>query len=59
VIEVVRAGAADRSTVLDLVERLLAEPAPPGEAWERSVRFYETQGFVFTGPKLRLDLPGI
>jgi GNAT superfamily N-acetyltransferase len=33
--------------------------APPGAAWERSVRFYETRGFVFTGPKLRLDLPGV
>lgn len=33
--------------------------APPGAAWERSVRFYEGLGFVFTGPKLRLDLPGI
>ena len=33
--------------------------APPGAAWERSVRFYEKLGFVFTGPKLRLDLPGI
>ena len=33
--------------------------APPGAAWERSVRFYETHGFVFTGPKLRLDLPGV
>ena len=33
--------------------------APPGPVWERSVRFYERLGFVFTGPKLRLDLPGI
>ena len=33
--------------------------APPGAAWERSIRFYEGLGFVFTGPKLRLDLPGI
>ena len=27
--------------------------APPGKKWQRSVRFYESQGFVFTGPKLR------
>ncbi len=27
--------------------------APPGPKWERTVRFYESQGFVFTGPKLR------
>jgi GNAT superfamily N-acetyltransferase len=33
--------------------------APPGAAWGRSVRFYESRGFVFTGPKLRLDLPGV
>ncbi len=33
--------------------------APPGAAWGRSVRFYEGRGFVFTGPKLRLDLPGV
>jgi GNAT superfamily N-acetyltransferase len=33
--------------------------APPGPAWKRSVGFYERLGFVFTGPKLRLDLPGI
>lgn len=33
--------------------------APPGTAWKRTVRFYESRGFVFTGPKLRLDLPGI
>jgi GNAT superfamily N-acetyltransferase len=39
--------------------RRLDVTAPPGEAWERSVRFYERLGFVFTGPKLRLDLPGI
>jgi len=30
--------------------------APPGPAWERTVRFYELQGFVFTGPKLRRAL---
>jgi GNAT superfamily N-acetyltransferase len=33
--------------------------APPGPAGERTVRFYERQGFVFTGPKLRCVLPGI
>ena len=27
--------------------------APPEERWVRTVRFYEAQGFVFTGPKLR------
>jgi GNAT superfamily N-acetyltransferase len=27
--------------------------APPGPKWERTVRFYESQGFLFTGPKLR------
>jgi GNAT superfamily N-acetyltransferase len=31
--------------------------APPGERWKRTVRFYEKQGFVFTGPKLRYRLP--
>lgn len=30
--------------------------APPGEKWQRTVAFYERQGFVFTGPKLRLRL---
>jgi GNAT superfamily N-acetyltransferase len=30
--------------------------APPEKRWERTVRFYEAQGFVFTGPKLRLRL---
>lgn len=30
--------------------------APPGEKWKRSVRFYESYGFVFTGPKLRFML---
>jgi GNAT superfamily N-acetyltransferase len=39
--------------------RRLDVTAPPGTAWERTVRFYENHGFVFTGPKLRLDLPGI
>jgi GNAT superfamily N-acetyltransferase len=33
--------------------------APRGPAGERTVRFYERQGFVFTGPKLRCALPGI
>ena len=32
--------------------------APPEEKWRRTVRFYEAQGFVFTGPKLRLVLSG-
>lgn len=27
--------------------------APPEAKWARTVRFYEAQGFVFTGPKLR------
>jgi GNAT superfamily N-acetyltransferase len=30
--------------------------APPEEEWKRTVRFYEKQGFVFTGPKLRFRL---
>ena len=30
--------------------------APPEEEWKRTVRFYERQGFVFTGPKLRFKL---
>jgi len=30
--------------------------APPEKRWERTVRFYESQGFVFTGPKLRFSL---
>jgi len=32
--------------------------APESERWERTRRFYEKQGFVFTGPKLKLLLPG-
>ena len=39
--------------------RRLDVTAPPGPAWERTVRFYEKHGFVFTGPKLRCALPGI
>jgi GNAT superfamily N-acetyltransferase len=27
--------------------------APPGDRWKRTREFYESQGFVFTGPKLR------
>ena len=30
--------------------------APESERWERTRRFYERQGFVFTGPKLKLLL---
>jgi GNAT superfamily N-acetyltransferase len=30
--------------------------APPEEKWRRTVHFYERQGFVFTGPKLRVKL---
>lgn len=33
--------------------------APPGAAWDRTVRFYEGHGFVFTGPKMRCLLTGI
>ena len=33
--------------------------APPGDAWGRTVRFYEGHGFVFTGPKMRCLLTGI
>lgn len=30
--------------------------APESQRWERSRRFYEKQGFVFTGPKLKILL---
>ena len=30
--------------------------APPEPEWQRTVRFYEGQGFVFSGPKLRCML---
>ena len=30
--------------------------APPEKKWNRTVKFYEDQGFVFTGPKMRLRL---
>lgn len=30
--------------------------APESERWERTRRFYEKQGFTFTGPKLKLLL---
>ncbi len=30
--------------------------APPEEEWQRTVKFYEHEGFVFTGPKLRCKL---
>ncbi len=30
--------------------------APPEEEWQRTVKFYEREGFVFTGPKLRCKL---
>jgi GNAT superfamily N-acetyltransferase len=30
--------------------------APESERWERSRRFYEKQGFAFTGPKLKILL---
>ena len=30
--------------------------APPEKKWERTVGFYQRQGFVFTGPKLRCRL---
>ncbi len=33
--------------------RRIEVTAPPGPKWERTVRFYESQGFIFTGPKLR------
>ncbi len=33
--------------------------APPGPAWERTVRFYERHGFVFTGPKMRCLLADV
>lgn len=27
--------------------------APPEEKWRRTVQFYESNGFIFTGPKLK------
>jgi len=33
--------------------RRLDVTAPAGAAWSRTVAFYEANGFVFTGPKLR------
>ena len=30
--------------------------APPEAKWQRAVAFYERNGFIFTGPKLRCDL---
>lgn len=33
--------------------------APESARWERTRRFYEKQGFVFTGPKLKFLLKGI
>jgi GNAT superfamily N-acetyltransferase len=30
--------------------------APPEEEWKRTIAFYEKQGFVFTGPKMRFKL---
>ncbi|MFN7971716.1 MAG: GNAT family N-acetyltransferase [Acidobacteriota bacterium] len=30
--------------------------APESERWDRTRRFYERQGFTFTGPKLKLTL---
>jgi GNAT superfamily N-acetyltransferase len=32
--------------------------APPEDKWNRTVKFYEDQQFVFTGPKLRFRLKG-
>jgi GNAT superfamily N-acetyltransferase len=59
-----RAGGVGRlliDAVKDLARRKgwvrVDVTAPPGERWRRTVRFYEKQGFVFTGPKLRFKLP--
>lgn len=30
--------------------------APPEEKWKRTVAFYESLGFVFTGPKMRVGI---
>ena len=30
--------------------------APPGDEWRRTVAFYEREGFVFSGPKLKFEL---
>ena len=35
---------------------LIDVAAPPERRFERTVRFYEQQGFTFTGPKLRFML---
>ncbi|HTR02127.1 MAG TPA: GNAT family N-acetyltransferase [Thermoanaerobaculia bacterium] len=51
--------AAARAHARERGWRRIDVTAPPGPAWTRSVRFYERLGFVFTGPKLRLDLPGV
>lgn len=31
--------------------------APQDPRWQRTIRFYEKERFIFTGPKLRLSLP--
>ena len=49
-LEAVREHGRDRGWVrIDVT-------APPEKRWERTVRFYEREGFVFTGPKMRLML---
>ena len=30
--------------------------APPEKRWKKTIDFYEREGFVFTGPKMRLKL---
>jgi GNAT superfamily N-acetyltransferase len=32
--------------------------APMGEQWKRTVRFYEREGFIHTGPKLKVPIAG-
>jgi GNAT superfamily N-acetyltransferase len=54
-----RLVAAARTHGIGRGWRRIDVAAPPGQIGERPVRFYERLGFVFTGPKLRLDLPNV
>ncbi len=39
--------------------RRLEVTAPPEARWNRTVEFYRENGFVFTGPELRFQLPAL
>ncbi|HKD18199.1 MAG TPA: GNAT family N-acetyltransferase [Thermoanaerobaculia bacterium] len=54
-----RLVAAARAHGTERGWRRIDVAAPAGPIGERPVRFYERLGFVFTGPKLRLDLPNV